>query len=452
MDVPLPLQTIYAELLDRSAAAAFHQAFTDPGFFTPKVIRERRYWYFQRKENGAQKQRYVGPETPELLARIKEHRQARDDLRERQSLVSTLARSAHLPRPGRAIGEILAALAKAGVFRLRGVLVGTVAFQTYSAMLGTRLPASAIQTGDIDIAQDRAVSVAVADETPTMLDVLRQVDPTFRAVPHMHDRLSTTAYATKDIRVDFLTPNRGPNTDAPARLPALQTDAEQLRFLDYLIRDAEPAVVLHGSGIYVRVPSPQRFGLHKLIIAQQRRIGSAKSEKDFRQAEVLLAVLAAKRPADLIAAWQEATNRGRRWEKYLLSGLRSISLSVRDEVLRVVRVPRASVPGSDLTYNDAPVHYDFAGDVVTFLAESGGEKVSCAISREALEDHFGADDANREGRIQSFRAHRQAIENMARTKFLHWPVEQPASILIKSGDVADLRRRTGPTRPARRRT
>jgi hypothetical protein len=48
-------------------------------------------------------------------------------------------RSFNLPRPIPEIGAVIAALAKAGVFRLRGILVGTVAYQTYAAMLGVRL-------------------------------------------------------------------------------------------------------------------------------------------------------------------------------------------------------------------------------------------------------------------------------------------------------------------------
>src|SRR5215471_10505050 len=119
----LVIQTTYAELLDRSAAAAFSEAFPEAGVFTPKTIRGRRYWYFQAPAGKGRTQKYVGPETPELLERIKSHKRARDDERERRALVSTLIRFG-LPRPIPEIGNIVSALARAGVFRLRGVLVG----------------------------------------------------------------------------------------------------------------------------------------------------------------------------------------------------------------------------------------------------------------------------------------------------------------------------------------
>ncbi|MGH6899226.1 MAG: nucleotidyltransferase family protein, partial [Geminicoccaceae bacterium] len=276
------MQTAYADLLDRCASAAFSRAFAEDGVFTPKTVRARRYWYFQvTLEDGTRKQRYVGPETPELLERIKTHKEARSDQRDRQALVSTLVRSAHLPRPEARIGQIVEALAEASVFRLRGVLVGAIAYQTYSAMLGIRLPSAAVQTGDVDIAQFKNVSIAVEEKTPTILETLKKVDPSFRAVPHMHNQGSVTSYVAKSgIRVDFLTPNEGPDTDAPARLPALGTDAQQLRFLDFLIHDPEPAVLLYGEGIYVLVPSPQRYAVHKLIVARRRNEGAAKTDKD----------------------------------------------------------------------------------------------------------------------------------------------------------------------------
>src|SRR5713226_9078240 len=119
-EIPLSLQTTYAELLDRATTASFEEAFADDGVFVPKKIRGRRYWYFQVKTKTGRQQRYVGPEQPELIERIKQHRQAKDDQKVRETLVSTLVRSAHLPRPIPEIGEILASLSRAGIFRLRG--------------------------------------------------------------------------------------------------------------------------------------------------------------------------------------------------------------------------------------------------------------------------------------------------------------------------------------------
>ncbi len=309
---PLVLQTTYAELLERCASAAFSDNFPEDGAFTKKTVRGRNYWYFQLPSSKGRSQRYVGPETPELLERIARHRDARDDERERRSLVSTLVRSFGMSRPSPELANVVAALAKAGVFRLRGVLVGTVAYQTYSAMLGVKLPEQAVRTGDVDIAQFRNASVAVEDETPPVLEILKEVEPTFRPVANLHAG-RIVSYQTRGgaLRVDFLTPNEGPDTDVPEALPAFRTDAQPLRFLDYLIHDPEPAVLLHAGGVYVLVPAPQRYAIHKLIVSRRRAAGAAKGDKDLRQAEVLLDVLATNRPLDLESAWTEAVDRGK---------------------------------------------------------------------------------------------------------------------------------------------
>jgi hypothetical protein len=333
---PLVIQTTYAELLERCAEAAFSEAFPEDGTFIPKTVKERRYWYFQVRAGEARKQKYVGPETPELLERIAHHRQERDDERERRALVSTLVRSLGLPRPIHEIGETLSALAKAGVFRLRSVLVGTVAYQAYSAMLGVRLPISALQTGDIDIAQSKNVSVAIEDQTPPVLEVLQKVDKTFRPIPHLSDGRRVTSYIAKGgLRVDFLTPNEGPDTDKPQALPALQTDAQPLRFLDYLIYEPTPAVILHNSGVYVHVPAPERYAVHKLIVSRRRPEGLAKRDKDLQQAEALLEVLARKRPHELRLAWEEAYNRGQTWRQLLAEAVSQLAPQTRDLLIEI---------------------------------------------------------------------------------------------------------------------
>ena len=446
---PLVVQTTYAELLERSAKAAFDEAFTEQGAFTSKTTKGRRYWYFQTSVGEKRRQRYVGPETSELLERIAHHREIRDDARERRSLVSTLVRSFNLPRPNPELGEIIEALAKAGVFRLRGVLVGTIAYQTYSAMLGIRLSAASLQTGDIDIAQFKDVSVAIGDSTPPMLETLKQVDKTFRAIPHIVDGRRVTSYASKaGTRIDFLTPNKGPETGEPQALPALGTDAQPLRFLAYLIHEPEPAVILHNTGVLVQVPSPPRYAVHKLIVSRRRREGAAKRDKDLQQAEALLEALAQKRPHELKSAWKEAYESGPTWRQLLVEALGQIRPAVRDLTLKVIDGRRSMIPGLDLTFNNPPARYESSRDVVTFAGTALGSPVACAVSREALDDHFGADGLGQKGRVETFNKNRSKIELMARRKYLSRPVDEPDSVLIKTADVRELLKEISVT-PAR---
>ncbi|HEY8051485.1 MAG TPA: GSU2403 family nucleotidyltransferase fold protein [Steroidobacteraceae bacterium] len=439
----LIVQTTYAELLERCAATSFEDAFREDGTFTPKTIKGRRYWYFQSGTAQGRSQRYVGPESPELLERIAHHKERRDDERERRALVSTLVRSFGLPSPVPQLGDIIAALAGAGIFRLRSVLVGTVAYQCYAGMLGLRLPGALVQTSDIDVAQFTNVSVAIGDQTPPMLQVLQGVEKSFREIPHTSDSRLTSSYVAKGgLRVDFLTPNEGPESDRPQTLPALQTDAQPLRFLDFLIHEPEQAVVLHGPGIHVRVPGPERYAVHKLIISMRRRAGVAKRDKDLQQVEVLIAALAERRAHEFRRVWEEAHHRGPKWRKHLLEGMTRIAPQARDLMLKTLERPREILPGLDLTFNNPPARYDSHRDVVAFTGEALGSLVSCAISGEALADYFGADGLDKEERVEAFLKNRSAIERLVRVKYLSGPVEDIEAVLLGTMDVEKLRPRT----------
>jgi hypothetical protein len=434
-DLPLVLQTAYAELLDRASAAAFADAFPDDGVFTSKTLRGRRYWYFQTATAQGRRQTYVGPETPDLLEQIRSHKAARCYQRDLRSLVAMLVRTGGLPRPLTVIGDTVAALAKAGVFRLRGVLVGTVAYQAYAAMLGIRLPAAMVQTSDVDVAQFADVSAALQDTTQPIPDVLRAVDPSFRPVPHLHPGGASSYVAASGLRVDFLTPNRGRDTEVPRELLAFGTNAQPLRFLDFLIHDPEPAVLLHGIGVLVSVPAPQRFALHKLIVARRRREGDAKRDKDRLQAQALLDALIQRRPHELRAAWAEAFGRGKAWQRLLGEGLGLLHPATRDRVLQTVGAPRAVVPGLDLRFVPDKAAIDASTEAVRFFALAGQEGVVCTVGRDALEAAAGIACRDRAGTLAAFRQHRPRIETAARANYLTRPVDALGAVSVTGADL-----------------
>ena len=434
-DQPLVLQTAYAELLDRTRSTAFAEAFPADGAFTAKTVRGRRYWYFQTASVDGRGQKYVGPETQGLLDEIARHKSARAYQRDQRSLVAMLTRAGNLPRPLPAIGNLVAALADAGVFRLRGVLVGTVAYQTYPAVLGCRLPATSLQTSDVDVAQFEDVSAAIGDLTQPMVDVLRAVNKSFRPVPTTHKQRVFSYEADTGLRVDFLTPNRGRDTEEPRNLPALGTDAQPLRFLDFLIRDPEQAVLLHGTGVLVSVPAPQRFALHKLIVARRRRDGDPKRDKDIFQAQALLNVLVDRRPRELQDAWREAFGRGKTWQILLGEGLGLLHPGTRDRVLQTVGAPRSVVPGLDVRFVPERAGFDVSRDLVRFYAVAGRESITCAVGRDVLE---GVADTtlDRGGCLETFRRHRNKIEVALRTRYMMRPVEVSEDLRLTRADLA----------------
>lgn len=440
----LTTQTIYAELVDRCATAAFDAEFPLNGSFVRVPVKGREYWYFQqgsRDASGSQPRKYVGPDTPELRERIENHGRAKGDYRERRHLVAMLRRSG-FQSPDDQTGRVLQVLSAAGLFRKRTCLVGTVAYQLYGPLLGVRLPSAALTTSDLDLAQSRAISLAIAeDESPVaLLDILKQADLTFRPIPNLGDASATTAYVNRDgYKVEVLTENRGPDSDKPARLPAIGTDAQPLRFLDFLIYEEISAVVLHDAGVLVNVPSPERYAVHKLIVAQRRREGAVKIDKDLMQATAIIDMLAERRPNDLRAAWKEAMQRGPHWRDLLTAGLSTIEPRIRDRALHVFGEPRRIISGLDLRFTDSPPRYDYIRDVIIFHGEEESRRIPCFISREALDDCFGAGGFTQRERLDLFRRSRTEIQEMARLAYLNNPVLLDGTVLITTSDVPVLR-------------
>ena len=72
------------------------------------------------------------------------------------------------------------------------------------------------------------------------------------------------------------------------------------------------------------------------------------------------------------------------------------------------------------------------GEAVVFTGKDGKKAVRCAISREALEDHFkgGGKDL-----LKIFRANRERIEHEARRKYVGGRLERDGSVLVKSEDL-----------------
>jgi hypothetical protein len=319
--LPESTQTLYAELLDQLIAAEAERVPLVPqrGSFVSKVVRGRRYWYWQRLEGDRKRQHYLGPESEQLLAwmrAVDEHRErtAPDGARRAQLVEMLVAGGA--ARENAAVTKVLEVLADSGVFRLGGVVVGTQAFTSYGNLLGVRFEHPTTRTQDVDLVQERSIGVALAPEPPALdvLDTLKRAEPAFMAVPGLDPRSPSTSFKVRgrDLRVDVLTPARGRSTTEPVWIPWLRAAATPLPFLGYLIEETVQAAVIGGSGVLVNVPRPGRFALHKLWLARQRPVAEqVKARKDLLQAARLLEVLLADRPQEVRDAWAALERRPR---------------------------------------------------------------------------------------------------------------------------------------------
>lgn len=90
---------------------------------------------------------------------------------------------------------------------------------------------------------------------------------------------------------------------------------------------------------------------------------------------------------------------------------------------------------SAIDFPDKIETYDDLREIVLFPGDTGDGEITCAISVEALEDHFGVRGASRRARLAAFRAHRPEIEDVARRKLAAHQREPDGSILIRARDL-----------------
>jgi len=414
--LPATIQTIYANLLQAHLNRPVFEFEGSP--FTRK-LGTKTYWYAnQRAAPGAPvQQRYLGLDSDDMRTRIQEmqaQRQGNADFRACASGLVALLRAGGIAGPDRKTGPMLRALANSGAFRLGGVLVGIHAFRHYDLTLGTHLSDNSgwvTQTDGINIAGFEKQSIAIEDSVdPDLAGELTKLG--FKPRPTINRKPSTSwILADASYAIDFLTPSFR-DEEGPVELPALKMWAQSLHYLDFLIADPIDAVTPYMEGLLVKIPRPERYAVHKLIISQRRKGGSAKAKKDIEQARTLIWAMAEDRPHQLRAAFDDANDRGPSWRKAL------------DQAMNV-------------TFKAPPLRHDFDREIVWFEGAALGASMTFAVSEEALDDHFGSKGQSAEDLIAAVRESRAAIEGMMQHKFRGEP---SAETILTTEDVERLLR------------
>ena len=287
----------------------------------------RAYWYDSHRIGSAVRQVYIGEDNAELrsrLAHIKDLREGQEARQTHRARLIRILRAEGFLRVEAGFGSLMSALAKAGLFRLGGTLVGTIAFRLYEGELGLRYSFDeTAQTNDIDIASFERLSLALDD---VVSEPVRKVlgEFAFDPVPTLErDAVWRWRQTRSDTLVEFLTPSFE-EEEGLRKLPALGVHAQSLHHLNYLIAEPIKAAVPYRSGVLVQIPRPERFAIHKLIVADRRRDGpdGIKAFKDRKQAAFMIEALAEDRPEDLREAYEDAQARGPRWRERLEATLK----------------------------------------------------------------------------------------------------------------------------------
>ena len=325
---------LYADLRERLEVFENIRSITAlPGEFTTKKVKGCLYHYYQAALPGGRVQFYLGRDGEEIRRLIAERAEGKEPADADQQLFQRLAAQIIAggvsPIPYE-IARILSGMANSAVFKVGGVIVGSIALQIIATHMGVHLQESITTTQDVDIAGGTRVGIALPElraDVPATIESLRMG---FFPIPRLSNKEPSTSYAIrgKTLRIDLLTPMKGENRK-PVPVPRFNAAAQPLKYLDYLVEEPVSAAVISGTPCLVNVPQPARFALHKLIISQERELASAaKRKKDVLQAKALLEILREEMPAEIEKAKSDILRRSGSWKRHIERACREYAIEL----------------------------------------------------------------------------------------------------------------------------
>jgi len=322
--LPLHIRTAYADLLNRLQYLQVRHAIASLGSCSlfVKRIRAREYVYAQGR------QVYIAPYDDAGQALMERFSQARADAASEKQAIDTTAkalRAVGMLRLDTVEWRVVNSLAEDGIFRVGGVLVGTIAYRCIVNLLGVRLLSASAVTADVDIAI-KTIPVAIIPEIVCPQTALERLEMGFSPMMETDPALFGSRFQAREgeFKVEFLTPLTG-KTVKRVEIRQLGVPAIPLRFLDYLIEDPLPAVALGRRPVLVRVPQPARYAVHKLIVARERdKRFALKAQKDLEQSLDLQKILEKIDPESLEEAFKDARSNGPGWRKRIDAGQKAI--------------------------------------------------------------------------------------------------------------------------------
>ncbi|MGE5309299.1 MAG: GSU2403 family nucleotidyltransferase fold protein [Deltaproteobacteria bacterium] len=170
----------------------------------------------------------------------------------------------------KAIRQVLRVFADHGLFGEGVELVGSWCFYFYQLKLGARqFP---LKTLDVDFLIPNPFK---GQEHPDFIRTLETLgfNSDFKSDGSLY-------LWNSELKIEFLTPDKGRGSDKAIRIRKLGIDAIPLRFIGLLL---DKPMLIQDGDFEILVPDPARFCLHKLIVAYRRK-NLEKSSKDLQQA------------------------------------------------------------------------------------------------------------------------------------------------------------------------
>jgi hypothetical protein len=212
-----------------------------------------------------------------------------DGLKTRLALQSRLNRASRLGRMPQIVAEILQGLdVVQALSELR--VVGTHALFAYEALGAVEFKMDLLASGDVDLLYDQRQQISILGkkfDSYGLLGILKKVDRTFEVQSKNRFR----AVNKDGFMVDLITQDKG------MRIKKLQTMANEdlemievpnLEWLSNSPRVEIVAISAKGEPVFMPVPDPRAFMIHKVWLSHQYNREPVKKQRDFQQALMVL--------------------------------------------------------------------------------------------------------------------------------------------------------------------
>ena len=270
-----------------------------PGMLKHRTQSGKKYWVREYIRVDSKKtDEYIGAESSVSKAQIARWI-SQIDLAKALAAGSASLRLFGYQRIDRKPAAVMQVFFNRGLIQGGLVLVGSHAHGALLNELGLLAPG--YKTSDIDMARADRLTVALPDGLG-LQDVLKETGMNFVPVPGMPSHKPSASFmlpGADGIAVDLLVPGKEAGKLVPIK--ELSAYAQSIPLLDYLIGEPIESIVLSPNQVIpVRIPSPERFAIHKLFSSQSRRSNRDKIRKDLQQAAVLAAAIEEETPGRLL--------------------------------------------------------------------------------------------------------------------------------------------------------
>ena len=251
--------------------------------------------------NKRQRCLYLGPaeddKVIELIQRIQEKKKSAQEAKKRAAFFIKLLKGAGVIPVSGLAEKVLRLLSEEELIFGNGMLIGTFAFLAYQTKLGFSAWGKAARTADVDLLRTE-IFVLVNQDLPSLSQSLGSLGEEFFPEGPLTTGIPLRLRHPAGLTIEVLaTPKAGPpKIVSPPQSGFRDIGAQELARLNFLV-EAPFSGFLVGerSLIPVTIPAPERFAVHKLLVAGLRlEKDLLKALKDIEQAAILIEVLSAR--------------------------------------------------------------------------------------------------------------------------------------------------------------